>query len=67
MIFFGGADPQNKVAYRKWASYVVWKCLNSLTGAATAYMLICLATTAYLGGGPTNNFVYPNYSWVTLG
>ena len=39
---------QNKVAYQKSASYVVWKCLKSLSVGGWVVVV---------GGGPTDYFV----------
>jgi hypothetical protein len=43
---------QNKVAYRKSASYLVWKCLKSLS--------VEWWSGGGGGGGPTKYFVTPN-------
>jgi hypothetical protein len=41
---------QNRVAYRKSASYLVWKCLKSLS----------VGWGGVVGGGPTDYFVTLN-------
>ena len=61
MIFFVGGglgDPhfslyfiyscQNKVAFRKSASLFAWKCLKSLSGAASSYLVAGCAASSYL-------------------
>ena len=47
---------QNKVAYRKSASYLVWKCLKSLSVEWWWW------SGGGGGGGPTKYFVTPNLS-----
>ena len=55
---------QNKVAYQKSASYLVWKCLKicSVGGVGGVGGVGCVVGVGGVGG-PTDYFVTLNLSW----